>query len=245
MALNEPGGRRGPPGPGGRHRASRTPSRVGCARMAAVAVLVVLGLGSIGMGLRGPAEPPSPGTDQRGTLSGAGSDATRGPALARSAPVALDIPSVAIHSSLVHLGLNPDETLEVPSQPMLAGWYSGSPTPGERGPAVIAGHVDSRETGPAVFYRLGQVRPGARIDVTRKDGTVAAFEVTAVRSYAKSDFPTRAVYGDTDRATLRLITCGDWNDESMEYDGNVVVFAQLNVVRSSGSRLSAGNGAKE
>jgi hypothetical protein len=90
--------------------------------------------------------------------------------------------------------------------------------------------VDARETGPAVFYRLGQVAPGAAVDVTRRDGSVAHFTVTAVRSYAKSDFPTQTVYGNTSGATLRLITCGDWNDTSQEYDGNVVVFAQLDVV---------------
>lgn len=195
--------------------------------MAAVVVLAVLGLGGIGLGVRSPAEPPSPGADQRGTLHGAGAEAGRGPALPRSVPVLLEIPSVAIHTRLMELGLNPDRTLEVPSQPMLAGWYTGSPSSGERGPSVIAGHVDSRETGPAVFYRLGQVAPGERIDVTRKDGVVAHFTVTAVRAYAKSDFPTKAVYGNTSRATLRVITCGDWNDDSQEYDGNIVVFAEL------------------
>jgi LPXTG-site transpeptidase (sortase) family protein len=125
------------------------------------------------------------------------------------------------------LGLNPDDTLEVPSEPLRAGWYTGSPIPGERGPSVIAGHVDSRETGPAVFYRLGQVVTGDRVVITRRDGSVARFEVTAVRSYPKNDFPTQAVYGNTDRATLRLITCGDWNDVTKHYDGNVVVFAEL------------------
>jgi LPXTG-site transpeptidase (sortase) family protein len=193
--------------------------------MAAVVVLVVLGLGGIGLGMSSPAEPPSPGSDQRGTLDAG--RAGRGPVLARSAPVWLDVPSVAIHTRLVELGLNPDATLEVPSEPMLAGWYTGSPTSGERGPSVIAGHVDSYETGPAVFYRLGQVETGARIDVTREDGVIAHFTVTAVRAYAQSDFPTQTVYGNTSRATLRLITCGDWNDESQEYDGNVVVFAEL------------------
>jgi LPXTG-site transpeptidase (sortase) family protein len=195
--------------------------------MPSLVVLVVLGLSAIGLGLRAPAEPPSPGPDQRGSISAAGSDGSRGQTLTRSVPVRLDVPSVGIHTRLVELGLNPDETLEVPSEPMLAGWYTGSATSGERGPSVIAGHVDSWETGPAVFYRLGQVVQGARVDVTRRNGTVARFEVTAVRSYAKTDFPTVAVYGNTARATLRLITCGDWNDETKQYDGNVVVFADL------------------
>lgn len=224
METHEHGGRRRSPDRGGLHSAPT--SRLHPTRMAAVLVLVVLGLGGIGLGMRSPAEPPSPGSDQRGTLD-AGSHAERGPALARSVPVRLDVPSVAIHTRLVELGLNPDDSLEVPSEPMLAGWYTGSPTSGERGPSVIAGHVDSQETGPAVFYRLGQVETGARIDVTRKDGVIAQFTVTAVRAYAQSDFPTQTVYGKTSRATLRLITCGDWSDESKQYDGNVVVFAEL------------------
>jgi len=223
MATQKREGRRGFRDRGGLHRALTT-SKPHPTRMAAVVVLVVLGLGGIGLGLRGPAEPPSPGSDQRGTLDAG--HAGRGPVLPRSAPMRLDVPSVAIHTRLVELGLNPDATLEVPSEPMLAGWYTGSPTSGERGPSVIAGHVDS-ETGPAVFYRLGQVETGARIEVTRKDGVVALFTVTAVRAYAQSDFPAQTVYGNTSRATLRLITCGNWNDESREYDGNVVVFAEL------------------
>jgi LPXTG-site transpeptidase (sortase) family protein len=198
--------------------------------MALVVVLAVLGVGGVSLGLRSSAEPPpSPGADQRGTLDVGSS---RGPALPRSVPARLDVPSVGIHTDLVRLGLNPDGTLEVPSEPLLAGWYTGSPTSGERGPSVIAGHVDSVETGPAVFYRLGQVQPGDRIEVTREDGIVAHFTATAVRAYAKSDFPTQTVYGNTSRATLRLITCGDWNDESRSYDGNVVVFAQLDPPRS-------------
>ena len=227
MAINELGGRRGPPGRGGPHRATWATSRRQTTRMAAVVVLVVVGLSGIGLGLNGRAEPPSPGADQRGALPASGLKAPRGPALPPSAPVRLDIPSVAIHTGIVDLGLNRDGTLEVPSEPMLAGWYTGSPTPGERGPSVIVGHVDAEETGPAVFYNLGQVAPGATVDVTRRDGSVSHFKVTAVRSYPQSDFPTQTVYGNTSRATLRLITCGDWNEESQEYDGNVVVFAEL------------------
>ncbi|THI94027.1 class F sortase, partial [Nocardioides sp.] len=171
-------------------------------------------------------EPPAPGVGQRGTVGDAGPDGPRGPAMPRSEPVRLDIPAVGIHTRLLRLGLEADGSLEVPSEPMRAGWYGGSPTPGQRGPAVLAGHVDS-PTGPAVFYRLGDLATGSRIEITRADGRVARFRVTAVRAYAKEDFPTRTVYGNTARATLRLITCGDWNDDTDEYDGNVVVFAEL------------------
>lgn len=160
----------------------------------------------------------------------------RGPLLNRSAPVKLDIPAVSIHTRLLRLGLNRDGTLQVPWKPLLAGWFTGSPTPGELGPAVIAGHVDSWSTGPAVFYRLGEVRPGDQIVVTRTDGTVAQFRADAVRAYSKDAFPTETVYGNTDRSALRLITCGGWNSARQAYDGNVVVFAHL--VR----RLSASAG---
>jgi hypothetical protein len=152
---------------------------------------------------------------------------THGPLMPRSRPVSLGIPSVQIHTSLLRLGLNDDGSLQVPWKPLLAGWYTGSPTPGELGPAVIAGHVDSWATGPAVFYRLGQVAVGAHVLVTRADGTVADFRVTAVTSYPKSGFPTHVVYGDVDRAELRLITCGTWNSTTQAYDDDVVVFARL------------------
>ena len=147
--------------------------------------------------------------------------------MTRSRPIRLAIPSVRIETDLLRLGLNADNTLQVPWRPLLAGWYTGSPTPGELGPAIIAGHVDSWETGPAVFYHLGEVRVGARVLVTRADNSVAVFAVTALRSYPKSAFPTEVVYGDTDRAALRLITCAHWNSDTEEYDANLVVFARL------------------
>lgn len=147
--------------------------------------------------------------------------------MSRSRPVGLAIPSVRVETSLLRLGLNRDGTLQVPWKPLLAGWYTGSPTPGELGPSVIAGHVDSWATGPAVFYRLGQVAVGAHVLVTRADASVADFRVTAVASYPKSAFPTHLVYDDVDRAELRLITCGTWNPATQEYDDNVVVFARL------------------
>ncbi len=185
------------------------------------------------MGLPSSARPPAPGLEQRGTIR-ATSNAPSDPVVMQSTPVRLDVSSVGIRTRLMELGLNSDDTLEVPSKPLLAGWYTGSPSPGERGPSVIAGHVDSKETGPAVFYRLGQVRPGDRVKITLKDNKIANFKVTAVRSYSKKNFPTRMVYGNTDGATLRLITCGDWNDENSEYDGNVVVFAELDGPVSEG-----------
>lgn len=153
--------------------------------------------------------------------------APKGPVLSRSRPVHLDIDSIDVHASLLELGLNADGSLEVPDKPLLAGWFTRSPTPGQVGPSVIAGHVDSDETGPAVFYRLGSLAPGDKVGVTRADGSRATFVVDGVREYPKTHFPTVPVYGNTDRAELRLITCGDWDVSRQEYDGNVVAFAHL------------------
>lgn len=232
----------------GRHIRLRNRRSVVAATVALV--FAVLGVSAVILFLTGGERPVSPNAAQYGAITvprqlatGSTGDNTRSVAktsaqesrlasprgllLNRSAPVKLDIPSVSIHTRLLRLGLNRDGTLQVPWKPLLAGWFTGSPTPGELGPAVIAGHVDSWSTGPAVFYRLGEVKPGDRIGVTRADGTVAQFRADAVRVYPKDAFPTETVYGNTDRSALRLITCGAWNSVRRAYDGNVVVFAHL------------------
>ena len=138
-------------------------------------------------------------------------------------PVAISVPSIGVASALITVGLRPDGTLEVPEGPDYdkAAWYDGSPRPGATGPSVIEGHVDSAENGPSVFYRLGDVRPGAEVVVERDDGTTATFRVDDVRSYPKDDFPELEVYGNTDGPELRLITCGgDFDSGSGHYVDN-------------------------
>lgn len=146
--------------------------------------------------------------------------------LRRSNPVRLRIAAIGVSSSLMALGLQSDGTMQVPPGAFPAGWYTGGPTPGQLGPAVIAGHVDSG--GPGVFYRLRSIRPGNLINVTRADGSNPAFRVTRVRQFPKNQFPTKLVYGNIDHAGLRLITCGgSFDSQSGHYDDNIVVFASL------------------
>ncbi|MCZ4122736.1 class F sortase [Streptomyces sp. H39-S7] len=167
-----------------------------------------------------PTSPQPPGT--------AAPHPTAAHVLPASLPVSLDIPAIGVHTTLLSLGRNADGTVEVPWQPLQAGWYNNSPTPGQLGASVILGHVDSHETGPAVFYRLGALTAGARISVTRADGTTATFATNAVRAFPKDDFPTLDIYSTTDdRPQLRLITCGNWDPESRSYLGNIVAFATL------------------
>ena len=146
-------------------------------------------------------------------------------AAAVAEPVALTIPAIGVKTSLIHLGLTAQGTLQVPTKTSVAGWYTGSPAPGAIGSAVIAGHIDSY-LGPGVFFHLSQLRPGDRVYVRRADGTLAAFRVTAVKQYAKDKFPTQAVYGAVPNAQLRLITCGGTFDyTTRSYLSNTVVFA--------------------
>lgn len=146
--------------------------------------------------------------------------------LARSVPVRLQIAAIGVDSNLMDLGLRADGTMEVPPTGFPAGWYTGAPTPGELGPAIIAGHIDWK--GPGVFYNLGNVKSGDQVTVTRKDGSKPVFRVTRVSRFPKDQFPTTLVYGNLDHAALRLITCGgSFNSASGHYEDNIVAFADL------------------
>ncbi len=151
-------------------------------------------------------------------------------------PVFLVVPAIGVRTRLIRLGTTISGTLQVPTTTSVAGWYTASARPGAIGPAVIAGHVDSK-SGPGIFFRLRLLRPGEKIFVMRADGTVAQFVITAVRFYAKTSFPTKAVYGPVPYAAIRLITCGGVFDQaSGSYLSNVVAYGHQIDGRHHGSR---------
>ncbi len=142
-------------------------------------------------------------------------------------PVRLQIPAIGVDSDLMELGLQTDGTLEVPPTGFPAGWYTGAPTPGELGPAIIAGHVDWGGQ-PGVFFDLRNLASGDEITVSRQDGSTARFRVDRVERFAKDQFPTQLVYADLDHAGLRLLTCGgNFDRQTRSYEDNLVVFAKL------------------
>ncbi len=204
------------------------------ARLAGFAgvLFVLAGLVAVGVALASQVHAPQPAGSAAGTIGG------RGPALDPSPPVSVAIPAIGVNSDLVDLGLNPDGTIAVPA--LTAGadeaaWYKYSATPGARGTSVIEGHVDTYE-GPAVFFRLGALRPGEQIDVTLADGITAVFRVTGVREYSKANFPSKTIYGPTGYAALHLITCGGAFDyASGHYLSSTVVFATLTSYRAARS----------
>nr|WP_274388144.1 class F sortase [Salsipaludibacter albus] len=169
---------------------------------------------------RSPATSPSAA---RSTLAD-GSEAAA-PVVPVARPVTVEIPTIGVETSLVDLDLDQGGRLEVPDDPARAGWFVRGPKPGEDGPAVIAGHVDSR-VGPAVFWRLGELGPGDRITVHDADRRQRVFVVDRVERWPKDDFPTDAVYRQSRGSELRLVTCGGTFDrDTGHYNDNVIVFA--------------------
>ena len=161
---------------------------------------------------------PAPSETQVGSATAASTATTR------LAPTLIRIPAIGVDSTLVRLGLTKDGTLEVPTEAMTAGWYTGSPVPGLVGPSVIAGHVHWSGV-PAVFAHLADLKRGDRVIVSRSDGTTVIFTVDRVATYAKTQFPTELVYGDIAYPGLRLITCGGFDPVAKAYEANVIVFA--------------------
>lgn len=172
--------------------------------------------------------PPSP----RATQAAPSASPAAGPAgrhLPRSRPVRLLIPESSVDAPFTDLTIGSNGQLRPPpaGNTNLVGWYAGGASPGEAGTAIIAGHVDTT-TSAAVFANLGELEKGDVFRVQRADGRTASFSVDSVETFAKDDFPSKRVYGDTPRAEVRLITCaGDYDRTVRDYTDNLVVFAHL------------------
>lgn len=148
--------------------------------------------------------------------------------LPRSVPVRVRIPAIGVNARVIPLGLDASGGQAVPplDRPFLASWYDKGPAPGQDGPAVLAGHVDSARVGPAVFYNLGKLVPGNLVYVTREDRRTAVFRVTSVGLYPQHEFPSHRVYGPTPDPALRLVTCGgDFDTRTHLYLDRIIAFA--------------------
>ena len=140
-------------------------------------------------------------------------------------PKRIEIPAIGVSAPVVPLGLDRNGALAAPRNYNETGWYEASPEPGENGPAVIAGHVDSQR-GPAVFFKLPQLRRGDLIRIGRTDGSTVSFKVDRLEQWPKADFPTQRVYGRTREPVLRLVTCsGDFDRATRHYTDNTIVYA--------------------
>ncbi|SBT39431.1 class F sortase [Micromonospora narathiwatensis] len=214
------------------HSAPRAPAGVARARgrrpwsAPLAVVLVLLGVFATGAGL-GRTAGPFDWVDATGSTAGTAQPArSRQPA---SRPVSLSVPAIKVSAPITPVGRAKDGSVDVPplSQHDQTGWYDRGPVPGEPGRAIIVGHVDTK-SGPAVFYRLRELKPGDRIEVTRADRSVVTFKVDTVEYFDKADLPADRVYGDDGPPGLRLITCGgQWVGGRTGYADNVITFASL------------------
>ncbi|MEU3254323.1 sortase [Streptomyces sp. NPDC006997] len=172
--------------------------------------------------------PPAPPSSARAPMQPPAAPEGPGretPALPASAPVRITARRIGLAARVEAVGTAEDGSVALPAGPDQVGWYTGSATPGERGNAILAAHLDST-SGPAAFYSLGALRKGDRITVEREDGHDAHFTVTAMRVYAKSAVPSQAVYGPTAHPQLTLITCADWDARAKNYRANLVITAR-------------------
>lgn len=219
-----------------------------------IATVGLIGMVLVGAGVKGEAPPPSPPVSEAAVASGAPSsdiivpEAGTQPGkkdssaplfssdpgdlmLKKSQPTKLTIPTIDVDTNLMNVGLQNDGSIGVPplQADSPAGWFDRGPAPGEKGPAVILGHVTAlNQQGPAVFFKLGALRKNDEISVTREDGKVAVFTVTRIVQTSKPDFSSIDTYGNTDDAQLRLITCGgSFNKQTGRHADNIVVHAKL------------------
>lgn len=177
--------------------------------------------------------PPTTTTSTSPTTTGPANESVEAPpthvpaANANVVPTRVRIVSIGVDAPMIDLHKNADNTLEVPQDIRVSGWYTGRSVPGELGPSVVVGHVDSAARGAGVFYRLRELEVGDLITIERSDGSTAEFRVTDSELVLKDEFPTEKVYGSVEGSKLRLITCGGTFDGSARsYLGNVIVYAE-------------------
>jgi sortase (surface protein transpeptidase) len=200
-------------------------------RLAAAAAVAALLVGCSGSDAR-QAQPPSATTSPTPDQAAGGADAADGFRSVRDyratpVPVRVEIPKIGVASSLDRLGRAPDGTVQEPTRWAVAGWYAAGTRPGDPGSAVILGHVDSKR-GPAVFFRLRELRQGDRVAIGRADGSTVRFVVQRTEQYPKDRFPTDEVYYPTLTPALRLVTCGgEFDATTGRYRSNVIVFANI------------------
>lgn len=225
----------------------------------AAALLLVAGLVVLVIGIRGHDGPPQPAAAPSSSILAApGPTATPSPSatapskaakpakpaapksdlgqfLEASAPTSIEIPAIGLRSTtFVPLSVQPNGTISVPGTVNEVGLYRDGPTPGQLGPSVLAAHVDSPTGAKGIFYKLGAVKPGDQVRISRADHSTLTFTVDKVQAYRKTAFPTDLVYrGDYKRAEIRLVTCGGPVDNANEYRDNVVVFGHLTNARAA------------
>ncbi|MEU9699386.1 class F sortase [Streptomyces sp. NPDC047981] len=211
---------------------SNGPSRRGAWGVVIVVLLVGVHLvrgGTQGWVTGGPPQPPTAAAPvHAAALAPPGAPDP----LPASRPTRVRVPAVRVDAPVTPVGLDAEGWIDTPPahEANLAGWFTGAVTPGEKGTAVLVGHVDTPD-GRAVFYELGALAKGHRVEIVRQDGRTAVFSVYGTEVVPKDGFPAERIYRAGPHPELRVITCGGGFSRQRGYDGNVVVSARLVEVR--------------
>ena len=145
-------------------------------------------------------------------------------------PMRLLIPAIGVNAPIESVGARSDGAMETPGQSPWndVGWYNAGPRPGERGSAVIAGHLNRPGGNPAVFWRLRDLHVGDTMLVVAAQGKTLRFHVTRIMFYSPQEAPVQDIFGNTAGSFLNLTTCaGDWIPTQHQTALRVVVYTAL------------------
>ncbi len=142
-------------------------------------------------------------------------------------PKTLIIPKIKVEADVEQVGLLKNGQVGVPSGTQNVAWYKEGVKPGQRGNAVIDGHVDSYK-GPAVFFHLEDLKKNDKLYIVGKSGKKLTFKVVKLESYPTGNAPIKQVFGYTDQIMLNLITCtGTYQKSKETHDHRLVVYTEL------------------
>jgi hypothetical protein len=144
-------------------------------------------------------------------------------------PVTVTIASLGVEAPVDAVGLLVGGGLAVPDDASRIGWFAPEGfalAPGDPGTAVLAGHRDSRRTGPGALHGLAGIEPGARITVRHSDGGVSHWQVERSVLTPRDALPQDELFTRSGRPRLALVTCGgDFDPSLRRYSHNVIVYA--------------------
>ena len=145
-------------------------------------------------------------------------------------PNRIQIASIQVDAAIESVAIAPDGSMDVPKSIFNTAWYELGPRPGEVGSAVIDGHVDGPDGGPAVFADLKNLQQGDKISVIDDQGNAIVFQVRELR-ILNSDADATEIFTSSDGlAHLNLITCiGVWDKQAQSYTQRLIVFADQEI----------------
>lgn len=146
------------------------------------------------------------------------------PAVSPARPVAIRIPYLGVHATVVPEPVGRGGQLRIP-EPTEVGWFDAGPAPGQPGTTVIAGHIDLFGVDGA-FLRLSDLPIGAVVTLVSADGTDHVYVVRRRLLLSQRALAAAHLFRAGGPSRLVLLSCGGAYDAATHlYLDNVVVEA--------------------